>query len=102
MTMEAIRLSLPNYYIVIGIEQKILSFVCEETKMEADMDPTRIYDIPDVEVKSVDLLGEYIHIYFVDKTFYQVKLQSNSEIIIDHFTIEGELITEIGAWDFWD
>ena len=76
------------------------------------MDPTRVYKIPSMtsvyDVQFDEEPMRYIRIYFEDGPethqgdFYQIKLESSSTIVIDHFNAKGDLVEEIGAWDFWN
>ena len=71
----------------------------------------RIYDMPGVPymVDVEETHGmHYIFIYMdVDadenpENFLQLKLESPHEIVLDHFEKDGEIIEEMGCWDFYD
>lgn len=104
--MKSINLETPDFKVKIYLLSGIIEFVCKEIVQEFDMEgcEQRVYDIPKIGVDKFEHDSErgYFYIYFSDKTFYQIKFESSCEIIIDHFTNEGELIDEVGAWNFYD
>jgi hypothetical protein len=99
--MKNINLEIAWYYVVISLDLKKFSFACKDEGVEPGRS-IRTYDLPDLEVNSVDLNETYLYINFIDGTQYQIKFESANEIVIDYFTVEGNLIDGIGAWDFYD
>ena len=100
--METIKFDLKDYYIVVNLKDEEVAIVCKEAVEELGKHSKRIYDFPcEKPVKNIELIEDYLHIYFQDKTDFQIKLQSSSEIVLDYFSAEGELIDVVGAWEFW-
>lgn len=101
--MNEVKIDTEHYVVTVNSRVNDVHILCKETKMEYDMDPTRIYSLPhDIdEVHYTNETMEYIHIHF-DEGFYQLKLESSNEIVLDHYSNKGDLIEEVGAWDFWD
>ena len=109
--MKEIILDIADYKVVINLQKKIISFVCRETAQEHDMKESsyREYDLPsqaevikvNADVEEHDTM-RYITINFDDNTFLQVKLESRTDIVLDHWETEGDIIEEMGAWCFWD
>ena len=62
---------------------------------------TREYDIPYVDHISFD--GEYVYLMLEDNSgFIQLKLESDSEIVLDKFDLKSEFIDSVGCHDFVD
>jgi hypothetical protein len=97
--MEKVEFSTKNYYVtVFSIQPREINISCNKIR------GSRTYDLPK-PVKSVGYdnnFGEYIMVYLEDNSYIQLKLESENEIVLDHFDEDDELITEIGAWDFFD
>lgn len=96
--MNRIKLETPHYKIKISFNLNTVVINCKEATS------SREYDLPCINVVDFefDSVTGYLYIFFEDKTFYQIKLESENEIVIDHFHNNGELISEVGAWDFFD
>lgn len=104
--MNTIKLDTPHYNILLMFNLNQISFTCKEVAqdMEIKEQSNRTYDLPAINVIDFehDSTIGYIYVYFEDETFWQIKLESPHEIVLDHFQNDGELITEIGAWDFYE
>jgi len=104
--MNTIKLETPHYNILLMLNLNSISFTCKEVAQDPEIkeQANRTYDLPAVNIADFeyDSVIGYVYIYFEDKTFWQVKLESPNEIVIDHFKNDGDLITEIGAWDFYE
>lgn len=104
--MKALNFETQHYKIKLDLAALTLVFVCKEILQEFEMEghEERTYDIPKKKIDNVeyDSVIEYIFIRFVDGSYYQVKLESSCEIVIDHFDEKDELIKEIGCWNFYD
>lgn len=106
--MNTLKLDLQDYRIGISTNLDTIKFVCKEILQEHGMEgfEERTYDLPiknivDIEVDMVPM--KYIRIYYDDNTYIQVKLESSHEIVLDYFDQRGnELLSEYGAWDFYD
>jgi len=104
--MNTLRLDTPHYNILMMFNLNSISLTCKEVRQEAGMEDmcNRTYDLPSVNIADFeyDATTGYIYIFFEDKTHWQIKLESSHEIVLDRFKNDGDLITEIGAWDFYD
>lgn len=104
--MKTIKLNTPDFKVTVDFEKREINFFCKEVRQEFDLEgyEERTYDFPktDVEKFEHDSNLGYFYIYFSDNTFYQIKFESSCEIIIDHFTNKGELVSEVGGWNFYD
>jgi len=106
--MKLLHINNSDYNVAIMFAKNLITFSCRAIEGDEDYKGKvrRTYDLPKKEVIRTEFSeqdwGRYIHIYFEDNTFWQIKLESAHEIVLDHFQNNGELITEIGAWDFYE
>jgi hypothetical protein len=61
---------------------------------------TRVYTLEGVEW--IHSINEYVYFNLRNNNHIQLKFEYGDCIVLDEFTIGGEHVEEIGAWDFND
>ena len=96
--MKKVTIKQEAYSVTIHLDTHELQIICKEVSLSSIT-----YKLPeDAEIVLTNLEGEYLFIHFNDKTFYQLKFQLSHEIVLDHFTDRGDLVSDVGCCDFYD
>lgn len=64
-------------------------------------DRSHTYDLPDLPV-SINVCKDYIVFTFKDESYYEIKFETEFDLVIDHYDVRDKFISTIGCYNVQD